>query len=213
MNTSIEQLACTRIIGRLAAAGPHVAQEFMPDVLEQVSWKYPPADEEKLDGILRNPGGFNTYSARAFVYGPLIDRNTPALWPVMAFSAGYRFTNFRIRLALFFDPSPEEEEKHKAVAWRYEPPEGDTGAHCYYHSQPISSWDNNESGRLPVARPLNESHPAFPLMADDAPGLLVAMMVSLYGHESTKKFLGASTLRRDVLLVKSSLSKLRLWDS
>lgn len=211
---------CSRIITRLAQTGPLVSEEFLPQPLQKVALLYPPADESRLSGIMGSSNGFDTKKVRAFVYAPRIERNTPALWPVMAFSAGNGFDNFRIRVALFFQASSHDDMELSAwsegdgpwaVAWRFEPPEGVAGAHCYYHAQPISAWDI-DSGRLPVALPLNESHPAFPLIAADCVGLLAAMLVSLYGHEWTKRFLGDRSLRQDILLVKDSLSGLRLLD-
>jgi hypothetical protein len=204
------QAACTRIIVRLVDAGPASTgnRNAFPQVLQPVAKSYRPVRERELTGILQNADGFNTTDTNSFVYAPQIRRGTPTLWPIMAFSAGKGFADLRIRVALFHHQSSRaagsDDARPAAVAYRFEPPEGDRGAHCYYHVQPISRWDNDESAQLPVAQPLNESHPAFPLRARDSVGLLGEVLVSLYGHEFTQKFLGHASLRNDIARVKGS---------
>lgn len=208
------QAACTRIIMRLVDEGPASNRSTFPQVLQSVVKSYRPVRERELTGILKNPNGFNTTKTNSFVYAPQIRRGTPTLWPVMAFSAGQGFADLRIRVALFHHQSSNAtgpgDARPAAVAYRFEPPEGDTGAHCYYHVQPISRWDNDESTQLPVAWPLNESHPAFPLRARDSIGLLGEVLVSLYGHEFTRKFLGHASLRNDIARVKDSFEGTKL---
>ena len=205
------QEACTRIITRLVDEGPASNRNAFPEVLQPVARSYRPVRERELTGILKNPNGFNTTRTNSFVYAPQIKRGTPMLWPVMAFSAGQGFADLRIRVALFHNQSPKAAgSDDTAVAYRFEPPEGDKGTHCYYHVQPISRWDNDESAQLPVAQPLNESHPAFPLRARDSVGLLGEVLVSLYGHEFTQRFLGHASLRNDIARVRDSFEGTKL---
>ena len=218
----MQHAACARIIIKLAEIGPDVyqLQSTLPESMQQVVRQYPPANEKQLRGILRRDEGFDTSESRAYVYAPTVDRGTPRLWPVMAFSGGPASVGLRIRVALFFELSDpvgasaaEGPQTPRAVGWRFEPPEGAVGAHCYYHAQPISSWNNRDSGRLPVAVPLNESHPGFPLMAEDSVGLLAAVLVSLYGHEWASVFLADRDIRRDIVPVAASLAGLNLLSS
>lgn len=219
MPSWIQRAACVRIIVRLAEIGPDVyqMQSTLPDSIQRVIRQYPPANERQLRGILQGDTAFDTGESRAYVYAPVVDRGTPQLWPVMAFSGDPASDSLRIRVALFFestelvasDPS-DANQQPQAVAWRFEPPEGPHGAHCYYHAQPISSWNNRPSGRLPVATPLNESHPGFPLVAQDSASLLAAVIVSLYGHEWASDFLADRDIRREIQPVNSSFAALKL---
>jgi hypothetical protein len=223
MSSASHSQVCSSIIVQLAEMGSHVYGELPPRPIQLVMRRFTPANEKQLTGIFRGPDGFDTSKSGAYVYAPKVDRGNPGLWPVMAFSASNGFIDFRIRVALFFALNPDipsrdgsdtqGDNSPRAVAWRFEPPEGDSGAHCYYHAQPISSWNKDASGRLPVATPLNESHPAFPLVAKDSVGLLAAVLVSLYGHEWTKAFLANRSLRRCLDLAKESFSGLNLLDA
>lgn len=63
--------------------------------------------------------------------------------------------------------------------------EGDRpGVHDYYHAQPIRGWSAGAPDFDKLVTPVNTSQPAFRLMAVDAPSLLVAAIVSLYGLEA-----------------------------
>jgi hypothetical protein len=203
-----KQSACTRIITRLVDEGPASNLPDFPPALQPVVRSYRPVRERELTGILKSPTGFNTTDTNSFIYAPQIKSGSPTLWPVMAFSAGPEFDDLRIRVALFhhqqLKATGSDNTRTVAVAYRFEPPEGDKGAHCYYHVQPISRWNKDDSTQLPVSRPLNESHPAFPLRANDSVGLLGAVLVSLYGHEFTRKFLGHVSLRDDIARVRDS---------
>jgi hypothetical protein len=169
-----------------------------------------------MTGILGSEESFDTYTSNAFVYGPVVDRGVPKLWPVMTFSGDRGCDNLRVRVALFFDglssnSGGDQRQSVQAVGWRFEPPEGASGAHCYYHAQPISSWNKTSSGRLPVHLPLNESHPAFPLKADDPVSLLAAVLVSVYGHAYTHdEIFGSLSFRRDIRPARASFTHLNL---
>lgn len=56
------------------------------------------------------------------------------------------------------------------------------GRHDYYHAQPLTSWSKGE-GPLPKVVKANTSQPAFKLDAHNAPTLVAASIVSLYGLE------------------------------
>lgn len=69
-----------------------------------------------------------------------------------------------------------------AMAWRFEAPEG-PGEHCYWHCQPVRQLRGTEAPplkRLPEW--LFDDIPTIPLAASDPEELLVALLVSVYGH-------------------------------
>jgi hypothetical protein len=222
VNPTVQHSACLRIITRLIEVGPDIYQAMsaLPSAINDVVRRYAPASDRQIIGIMSSGDGFDTYRANAFVYGPVVERGTPKLWPVMAFAGDRGCDNLRVRVALFFDRLDFDSESDdgrrssaRAVAWRFEPPEGDKGAHCYYHAQPISSWDKTSSGRLPVHLPLNESQPGFPLKAEDPVSLLVAVLVSVYGHSYTNGTLFSNlNFLRDIRPARESLRYLKLWD-
>jgi len=220
MKPTVQHSACVRIINRLIEIGPDIYQSasVLPPTINKVVRKYTPATVRQMTGILNDEEGFNTYDSNAFVYGPIIDSGTPRLWPVMTFSGDKGSDNLRVRVALFFDESgggtssdDGRGRRVQAVAWRFEPPEGDRGAHCFYHAQPIWSWNKTSAGRLPVAVPVNVSQPGFPLMAEDPVGLLAAALVSLYGHAYTNDTIfGDLNFRRDIHPARPNLKCLKL---
>jgi hypothetical protein len=222
VNPAVQHSACLRIISRLMEVGPDIYQAMstLPIAINEVVRRYSPATDRQIIGILNSDDGFDTYKSRAFVYGPVVERGTPKLWPVMAFAGDRGCDNLRVRVALFFDRldfEPESEDGRRsparAVAWRFEPPEGARSAHCYYHAQPISSWDKTSTGRLPVHIPLNESQPGFPLKAEDSVSLLAAVLVSVYGHTYTSGTIFSNlSFRRDIRPVRESLRYLKLWE-
>jgi len=222
MKPTVQLSACINIICRLIEVGPDIYQSTsaLPASINEVVRIYSPATERQITGILDSEDGFDTYASNAFVYGPVVERGTPKLWPVMAFKADSGGDNLKVRVALFYDqlasssPSGDSHDAVRAVAWRFEPPEGERGAHCYYHAQPISSWNNTPAGRLPVYVPLNESQPGFPLMAEDPVSLLAAVLVSVYGHEFTNnEIFGSLRFRRDIRPAVEKFAGLKLLES
>jgi hypothetical protein len=201
-----QHAACRRIIIRLAELGPAFRPDGLPASIQRVMEVYPPYHSQQLEGILKGEAGFDTLASRRFVYGPALSRGSPRLWPVMAFSAEEGCRDLRARVGLFFgDASPPvEDERVSAVAWRFEPPEDSSGSHSYYHAQPISAWTTGFSN-LPVALPLNESYPAFPLLADDPLGLLAAVLISLYGRTYVARLLANSDMLQFISPVKAKL--------
>jgi hypothetical protein len=153
-------------------------------------------------------GGYDTLAANAFVYGEKLVRGTPVLWPVLAFSASKASRDLKIRVAHFYSVDGDNGQDLEAVGWRFEPPEDETGAHSYYHAQPISAFDTGGRWRLPTASVLNESCPAFPLLAESPVSLLAALLVSLYGR------VHVGAMLRDVQLreyVRPIVRKLEPW--
>jgi hypothetical protein len=78
----------------------------------------------------------------------------------------------RLRLHLFL----KHNDRLKAFGFRYESPEG-SGMHHYYHAQIIKDVGPKDARSFW----LPDDQPAFPIDTDNPIGLLVALLVSLYG--------------------------------
>jgi hypothetical protein len=76
-----------------------------------------------------------------------------------------------------------DERGHHAMAWRFESPEG-PGDHCYWHCQPVRQL---RGAHAPPLERLPDWHfddlPTLPVAASNADELLVALLVSIYGHD------------------------------
>jgi hypothetical protein len=210
----LEHEACTSIIIRLAERGPILrSPDRLPRFLDVVQQTYPAAHRRQLEGILNSETGYDTASSRAFVYAEVVPRGSPVLWPVLAFAADKASRNLKIRAALFHEsPDTAARAGPVAVGWRFEPPEGSgatgcpEGSHSYYHAQPISSWDKSERNRLPVYGVINQSQPAFPLIAEGSVSLLVGVLVSLYGKTRAVDLLSDTQIRRFIAPVLAKVS-------
>lgn len=73
---------------------------------------------------------------------------------------------------------------HHAMAWRFESPEG-PGDHCYWHCQPVRQL---RGAHAPPLERLPHWHfddlPTLPVAASNSDELLVALLVSIYGHDT-----------------------------
>ncbi|MBF0181188.1 MAG: hypothetical protein HQM03_14290 [Magnetococcales bacterium] len=105
----------------------------------------------------------------------------------------------RMRLGIFIPCDPDHTVDHLPpgycfVGYRFETPEGHgatpetTGAHDYYHVQPITGFEHDGPHFGPAWWPVR--YPAFPVVADSPASLLGAMMVSLYGGNTIERLKG-----------------------
>jgi len=69
------------------------------------------------------------------------------------------------------------------AAWRYEAPEG-LGEHCFWHAQPVRELRSVGVDQSTEAAPtwFPDWGPTMPLRAKDPLGLLLCMLVSIYGR-------------------------------
>ena len=200
----LEHVACRSIIMRLADLGPGLqSPDTLPRFLDVVRQTYRPAQRRDLEGILTLESAYDTYGASAFVYADKVPRGVPVLWPVLAFEADRASQRLKIRAALFHEDVEFGGARPRAVAWRFEPPEGPDSAHSYFHAQPILAWER-DSDNLPVWA-VNDNYPAFPLMAGDSIGLLTAVLVSLYGRRNTRELLGDSQIQDSITPIRKRL--------
>jgi hypothetical protein len=77
-----------------------------------------------------------------------------------------------------------DHEGPHAMAWRFETPEG-PGQHCYWHCQPVTQLRGSQPAPLDRLPPwCFDDMPTIPLPARNADELLVALLVSVYGHST-----------------------------
>lgn len=205
----LEHAACCRIIMRMADLGPGFRRpDHLPRFFEKVRFACPPADGRRLEGILRLEDGYDTCAERAFVYANEIRRGTPVLWPVLAFSAERSSRRLKVRAAFFYEAINDSDEPDSfALGWRLEPPEDEDGSHSYYHAQPISAWDTSGTRNLPIIGSLNESYPAFPILAADSVSLLAAALVAMYGRVETRNILSDPQIRESLQPVRKKVER------
>jgi hypothetical protein len=142
---------------------------------ESLLAQYRPFAELELEAHLRaeavhfseNPG---------FVFLPPIREHTFII-PILglAYDFGRKIPEARFQVGLF----TIADNKLVAVGLRFETPEG-PGSHNYYHAQLIRSFFQH--AEIPCSAWLPTSFPALALNAVNAGGLMVCMLVTLYGR-------------------------------
>ena len=95
----------------------------------------------------------------------------------------------RLRVGLFVraaDGSPA------ATGYRFETPEADAAHdHHLHHVQPIAALSGPSGRRLPgLGLGGREQEPTFPLPAQDATGLVVCLLIALYGRTAAEEMSG-----------------------
>lgn len=141
-----------------------------------------------------------------FVVGAPVPVDKPPFVPVgrLALRKARGELELSVRLACF--PIRDDGKLSEDVdGWRYEPAEDGNRAHCFPHVQRITAWkhkgkpgfwhegysrDGEAEG---PASWVNECRPAFPLPRCSPPGLLVCVLLSLYGSEVVDEILEAAT--------------------
>lgn len=94
----------------------------------------------------------------------------------IASSRGWRFETPSI-LDFIDDPPPPAGAQQPPV----DHPFGGAGLHDHYHAQAIAAFSKDTDQFDNLVGPTNTTQPAFRLLARDAPTLVVASLVSLYG--------------------------------
>lgn len=102
--------------------------------------------------------------------------------PLLQLSRGTEHDQDILRMTLVV--VGEDAEGPHAMAWRFEAPEG-PGEHCYWHCQPVRQLRGTQP---PPLERLPDWHfddlPAIPVAASNPDELLVALLVSVYGHRT-----------------------------
>lgn len=174
---------------------------------------YPAADERVLEQLFRGHGevGDLTGDFDRFVHLPLVRTTNPVMYPVLTFAYDWPRQVLRLYVALFYSPRVEEPPPRlRALGLRFETPEcwaGDTeagpvdpnapgGHHDMFHAQPVRRLHPGSSRtELPGLGWLNTTQPSIPVSATDLSGLVLAMLVSIYGRRRIAERYQAQQLR------------------
>jgi len=165
--------------------------------------RYLPADEQVLEQLFRGrPEAGDLLDFGLFVHLPLVRLTTPAMFPVLTFAYDWPRHVLRLRVALFYRSSEDASlGQLRAFGMRFETPEcwaGDwqpsedpedvAGHHDMFHAQPIRDLRKGDStSALPGLGWLNPTQPSIPVSATDASGLLLALLVSVYGRKGVRE--------------------------
>jgi hypothetical protein len=149
-------------------------------LLSEASGKFTHCDERELERFFKeNPEQGDTSEMGKFVFLPLVPK--PRLLPVLNLAYDIPNDLAKLQVALFTET---DQPGIRAFGYRFEPPEG-PGRHDYWHAQPILRVGCHDDSTIDLPgledgwRPTDT--PAFPLDARSPIGLLVALMVSIYG--------------------------------
>jgi hypothetical protein len=161
-------------------------------ILGHISNKYTRfADSTALENVLPSDDhpSSDFKEVMQFLYLRPILSGTPTV-PVVSLKADFTrsFPEVRIRLALFLLNTKGE---IRSQGYRYETPEGPgNGRHDYYHVQPIRVLYRDRPGfQLPTPSWFLDSHPAWPVDAQNPVCLLLSLLISLYGLEFRNELL------------------------
>jgi len=174
---------------------------------------FPAADERVLEQLFRGCSevGDLTRDFNRFVHLPLVRTTNPVMYPVLTFAYDWPNQVLRMRTALFYSPPVEDPPPRlRAFGLRFETPEswvsnvepasGDPddlgGHHDMFHAQPVRRLHQGTAQtELPGLRWLNASQPSIPVSATDLSGLVLAMLVSIYGRKEIVKRYQAQQLQ------------------
>ena len=176
-------------------------------VVEALASEYRPLRDRELEGLLAKQS-IDTGQSGA-IHCPPVLKGNPALMPLLY--ARIDFSGERpdahFRLALFdLDSSAKN-----AIGWRFETPsQGDLGVHDYHHAQMVSELIRGKL--LSSDQWYNQTMPAFLLDAHSPAGLIISLIVSLYGITYLNELL-ALDFRNEVRSVATSMESIkRYWE-
>lgn len=152
-------------------------------------------------------------SVHAFIYlkpvlqmAPRTKLSRSWMVPLLTVSCDFNsdFDHTRLRLMLFM--KDQQHNKLQAIGFRFESPESEgDGLHNYYHAQLISAFDKDGIITLPPCPVwLPVTQPAFALDATSPLGLLICMLVSLYGPE----YVWDNIIAEHAAIIKSDLREI-----
>ncbi len=156
----------------------------MRSLRESLLTPMPPCNEQQIAGWMPPQSGHwsvDMFDKKAYLYMSPIAKDGFAL-PVARLS--YDFAADRPSARLQVGLYTLVHARTQAVGFRFEAPTALTGAHCYWHAQPMRSYDRAGSPTLPsrtMWQPV--SIPAFPLDAKGPIGLVMCLLISLYGFD------------------------------
>jgi hypothetical protein len=146
---------------------------------------YPPCNEATLSGLLPRSKPIRQLDLLGHRYFVIMEPLTSRpIVPVA--SVSFDFTGqepeLRLRIGLFLHDNSQAPLALCSTGYRYETPESVAGAHSFFHAQPIRSFHQGGDFPLPNVAPwLPLAEPTFPLDARNMVGLIVCVLISLYG--------------------------------
>jgi hypothetical protein len=186
-----QQTLVGQLLLRMAALQRSRSRSYPQDVgaaAEELAWRYPLAKDEALEAAFTKgtaPPVVNLLEWGRFVQLPALEE---AEWmiPILTVKADFASAapELRVRVALFM--RSEESEPPRAMGYRFETPESDTGAHAFYHVQHITSFrKDGDQWPFPSVSWTPTKQPSVPLMAQNPVELLLCVFCSMYGLERT----------------------------
>ncbi len=186
----------------------------------------------QMHDLLASDEAVSLAESGVWVVGPPTRKGNPEQWPVVTASA-MRAANGHLKAELRLSLISSEQAILTARGWRFDMPElGRETPRPTGHVQPINSWylsdgpnciihphkkgdgcaarsthrHGPQSGllALPIA---NETFPAFPLASRTLPGLVGAMIWSLYGVSEAKRILELANMRAEPTGIQSDLQR------
>lgn len=196
--------------GATQQAQLELAQE-LADFGEVIS-RFPPADEKVLHSLFKGGPevGDLTGDRRVFVHLPHLRVKAQVLFPVLTFAYNWPREVLRLRVALFYRVVEQDKSELRAFGMRFETPEcwdSDddaveydpervAGHHDMFHAQPLSELRlGDATTELPGLRWVNATQPSIPVSATDLSGLVVAMLVAVYGRKRVRQRYQAQKLQ------------------
>lgn len=174
--------------------------EKVSDLLDYVSTRFVRIENERaLEWLLPANNRLQVNFGNRYIFLKPVERGRvmlPIIWMKCDFTY-QQVPKISLKLCLFlFD----ETKKIKALAYRFETPEGEgTGTHDYYHAQLITSFVSGNGVWCPNCRKwLPETQPAFAIDAQDPVTLLICLLVSLYGINEVGKLLKTVSFKHEI---------------
>ena len=189
------------------AAAEHAALEDANELrdLETLINLYRPADEQTLVKLFRGRREVGDLKADydLFVHLPLVRITRTVMFPVLSFAYNWPKQVLRLRVGLFYrSPDGSGSSDLRAFGVRFETPEcwaddpdeptddpeALAGHHDMFHAQPIRELCRGDSSTaLPGLDWLDSTQPSIPVSAKDIRGLVVVMLVSIYGRKQIRE--------------------------
>ena len=181
---------------------------------ESLITKYPPLNEAVFSRLLptKKPmGTFDLLRHRYFIImEPLTKRS---IVPVASIAFDFEAASpaMGLRVGLFFFDQSGQAGLLCSAGYRFETPSGSTGIHAFFHAQPIRAFHQSGAFPLPmVASWLPLTDPTFPLDARNVVGLVVCLLISLYGASFLSELARAGLLSDIRRYIKESAYPLPL---
>jgi hypothetical protein len=186
---------------------------------QQLIVTYAPCTAEQLRADFKTKT-VDTISSGKWLYLEPVVAEDDAL-PVMAVHCAIESggsVRLRLRLGLFRSTivssatGEATTSKTEAVGYRFESPEDAVGPHSYYHVQRISAYDIDGTYGLPGAGNIwnPAGQPAFPLDTDNAVGLVLCLLVTLYGPGVVQQLIGQPFLNQIASCLENSCFAIKM---